>query len=120
MRRANGDQHGVLERREIAPFAKFQLLLKVTGEVVMSRKLDRRAKRRVGLDENFAYRFAAAGPAGHLRQQLESSFAGAEIGHMQSEIRIDDSNQSYIREMQTLGDHLRSNEDVDLAGPETS
>src|SRR6059058_3373400 len=99
MRRANGDQHGVFERREIAPFAKLQLLLKVTGEVVMSRKLDRRAKRRVGLDENFAGRFATAGPAGHLRQQLESSFAGAEIRKMKREIGVDDSDQSHIRKM---------------------
>ena len=68
------------------------------------------------MHENFALRFAASGSAGNLREQLKGPLARAEIRHMQRQICVDDPNQSYIWKVQTLGDHLRSDEDVDLAG----
>ena len=46
---------------------------------------------------------------------MEGPLAGAEIGHVQREIGIDDSDQSDVGEMQTFGDHLGADEDVDLA-----
>ena len=108
----------MFERRKIAAFTKFQFLLEVAGEIVMSRELNGRTERRVGLHENFAGGFAAARAARHLREQLKRPFARAEIGKVQREIGVDDSDERDVREMQTLRDHLRADENVDLAGAE--
>ena len=37
---------------------------------------------------------------------------------MQRQVGVDDADQRHVREMQSLGDHLRADEDVDLAGAE--
>src|ERR1700756_4919186 len=39
---------------------------------------------------------------------------------MQGEIGIDDPDQSHVRKMQTFRDHLRADQDVDLAGTKIS
>ena len=67
------------------------------------------------MHENFARRFAAAGAAGDLGEQLKGPFARAEIRHVQREIGVDDSDQRHVRKMQTFRDHLRADQDVDLA-----
>ena len=117
MCRTHRDQDRVLERREIATLAKLELLLEVTGEIVMPRKLDRRTERRVSLHKNFARRFAATGPPRHLCEQLKGPFARAKIRQMQREIGIDDSDERDIRKVQTFRDHLGADQDVDLPGP---
>ena len=38
--RANGDEHSVFERREIAALPELELLLGVAGKIVMARELD--------------------------------------------------------------------------------
>jgi len=53
MCRSHRNQDGVFERRKFATLAKFQLLLKIAGEIVVARELDRRTERRVGLQRNF-------------------------------------------------------------------
>src|SRR5207302_10852387 len=90
MRRTHRNQYRVLEGREIAAFAKFEFLLKITGEIVVPRKLNGRTERRVGLHKYFPRRFAAASTAGHLGEQLKRSLACAEVRQMQREIRVDD------------------------------
>src|SRR6266404_9160181 len=109
----------MFEGREVAALAKFELLLKISGEIVVPRKLNRRTKRRVGLDEHFAWRLAATGAAGHLREQLKCSLARTEVRQVQREIGVDDPNQSDIREMQAFRNHLRPDQDVDLACAKT-
>ena len=120
MSRTHGDQDRVFEWREIAAFAELELLLEIAGEIMMARKLNRGTERRVSLHENFAVCLAAAGASGHLCEKLESAFAGAEIGEMQGEIGVDDSDKRHVREMQTFRDHLRADENVDLAGAKIS
>src|SRR5207237_8664045 len=97
MGRADRDQDRVFVWRELAAFSKLQLLLEVTGEIVVPRKLDRRTKRGVGLYENFSRRFAAAGPARDLSKQLKGPFTRAEIRKVQRQIRVDDSDQRHVR-----------------------
>ena len=118
MRGTHGDQNRVLERRKIAALAKFEFLLEIAGEIVVPRELNRRTERRVSLHKNFARRFAASRATGHLREKLKRSFARAEIGQMQREIGVDDSDERHVWKMQTFRDHLRADEDVDLAGAE--
>jgi len=110
----------VFERREIATLAKLEFLLEVAGEIVVPRELNGWTERCVGLNKNVARCFAATRPSGDLREQLKRAFAGAEVGKMEGKIGIDDPDQSHVREMKTFGDHLRTNQDVDLAGAKIS
>jgi hypothetical protein len=109
------DQDGVFEWRKIAALTKFEFLLKITREIVVAGKLDRRTKRRVSLYKNFTGRFSTSRASGDLREKLKRAFACAKIGQMQREICIDDSDQRHIRKMKTLRDHLCTDEDVDVA-----
>ena len=120
MRGAHGDQDCVFEGRKIAALAEFEFLLEVAGEIVVPRKLNRWRKRRVGLHKDFARRFTAACAPGNLSEQLESALSRAEIGQMQGEIGVDDSDQRHVRKMETFRDHLRADENVDLAGAKIS
>src|SRR5204862_4085930 len=108
------------ERREIAALAEFKFLLEIAGEIVVPCKLNRRTKRCVSLHKDFARRFAASGASGDLGQKLERAFARAEIGQMQCKIGVNNPDQRHIWKMQTFGDHLRADEDVDLAGAKIS
>ena len=49
---------------------------------------------------------------------MKGAFARTEIWHVQGEVSVDDSNERDIREMETLGDHLSAEENIDLAGAE--
>ncbi len=110
----------MFEWREIAAFTELELLLEIAGEIVMSRELNRGAERRVSLYENLTRCLAAASASSDLCEKLESAFAGAEIGQMQGEIGVDDSDQCHVRKMQAFRDHLCADENVDLAGAKIS
>src|SRR5204862_1551050 len=120
MRGTDCNQDRVFKRREIAALANLQFLLEITGEIVVSRELNGWRKWGVSLHEDFTRRFAAASASGDLREKLEGAFACSEIGQMQGEIGVDDSDECHVRKMQTLGDHLRADEDVDLASAKIS
>src|SRR6266850_6638529 len=107
---SDGDQDRVFKRWKIAAFPELEFLLEVTGEIVMPRKLDRRTKRGVGLHKHFSQRLAAASTSRDLSEQLKSPFARAEIGKMQRQIRVDDSDQRHVWKMKTFRDHLRSDQ----------
>ena len=47
---------------------------------------------------------------------MEGAFAGAEIRQVQGQVGVDDADQRDVGEMQSLGDHLRAEQDIDLAG----
>ena len=120
MDRAHRDQDGVFERREIAALAELEFLLEITGEIVMPRKLNRWGKGSVSLHKHFAGRFASSGASSHLSQKLEGSLTRPKIRQMQSEIGVNDSDERHIREVQAFRDHLRADQDVDLACSEIS
>ena len=67
------------------------------------------------LQEAVAAPGLAAGAAGHLMQQLERPLAGARIAVAETEVGIDDANQIEPREMMSLGDELRADDDVEPA-----
>ncbi len=78
------------------------------------RILDRRMKRRESLHKNLALHIAPPRPARHLGEQLKRPFSRPKIRHVQTQIRIDHPDQRDILEVQTLRDHLRADQDVDL------
>ena len=57
---------------------------------------------------------------GNLRQQLKGAFTGAEIGHIQRRIRRDNSDQSDACEVQPFSDHLRTDQNIRLAGTKST
>ena len=59
-------------------------------------------------------------PSRHLRQQLERALGRAEVRHVDGRIRADDADQRDIREIQSLGDHLRADQNVGVALPEVA
>ena len=66
------------------------------------------------MDDDFAFEFAASGASGDLSDELEGTLTGAEIRNMQAEVGVENSNQSDIGKMQTFGNHLGADEDIDL------
>ena len=74
--------------------------------------------RREALDEHFAFDITPSGASGDLRDQLERALASPKIRNVQAQVRVDDSHERDIRKVQSLGDHLRADEDVDLREPE--
>ena len=70
------------------------------------------------LDDRLARELAAAGAAGDLRQQLERPLGRAEVGQAEPDVGRDHADQRHAREVVPLGDHLRADQDVDLAGGE--
>ncbi len=49
---------------------------------------------------------------------MERALGGAEIGHVQGHVGVDDADEGDVGKVQTFRDHLRADEDVDLAHAE--
>ena len=62
----------------------------------------------ISFDEDFAGKFATAGAACDLREQLKGALGGAEIGKRETQIGGDDSYESDALKIVALGDHLRA------------
>ena len=71
--------------------------------------------RRERLYNDLSLKLTAPCPTRYLGEKLESAFAGSEIRHVQSEIRVKDSNEGDIGEMETFGNHLGADDDVDFS-----
>ena len=84
----------------------------------MPRELDRRVMRRERLHEHLALDVAASRASGDLREELERPLARTKIGQVQAEVGVDDANERDVWKVQPFRDHLRADEDVDLAGAE--
>ena len=67
------------------------------------------------LHEHSPRRISPPGSARRLGQKLERALRRSKIGKSESYIRGDDSDQRHARKIVPLGDHLRANQDVDLA-----
>jgi hypothetical protein len=95
--------------------AKFHFLLEEAIEVMPASELNGGMKRSEGLHKNFAFDIATASAAGDLREQLKGAFPGSEVGLMEREIGVDDSDEGHSWKMQSLCDHLGSDEDINFA-----
>ena len=76
---------------EVVFFAEFEFLFDEALEVVMAGELDGGAVGDEGLDEDFAFHFAPAGAASDLGEKGEGAFAGAEVGGIEGEVGVEDS-----------------------------
>src|ERR1051325_4110170 len=98
--------------------AELEFLLVKAGEVMAAGELNGRVKGSESLYDDFAFDVAAAGAARNLGEQLKGALAGAEIWLVQRQIGVNDPDQSDIGEVETLGNHLRAEQDVNFAGAE--
>lgn len=89
-------------------------------EVVVSCKLDGGAVGGGGLDDDFSGHRSATGAAGDLGEELESTFAGAEVGGVEREVGVEDADEGDVGEVESFGDHLSAEEDVDFFGAEVA
>ncbi len=90
------------------------------GVVVMGRGLYGVVPWPVGLDVDLAGTVAASCASGDLSKELEGLFGGAEVRHVETGIGVDDPDKGDAGIVVTLGEHLRSDEDVDFPGGEAS
>src|SRR6267154_1380276 len=58
-------------------------------------------------------------PSCHLRHKLECALAGPEIGEMEAGIGVHDADDGDVGKVEPLRDHLRAQQDVDLAARNT-
>jgi hypothetical protein len=68
------------------------------------------------LNQNSSTLCSTAGSAGYLTQELKAPLRRPEIRKVYSDVGVYDSDQRNVREVQPLGDHLRSEQNVDLSG----
>ena len=70
------------------------------------------------LDDNAPSERPPAGASRDLRDELACPFGGAEVGEVERRVGVDDADEHDVGEVEPLGDHLRADEDLDLAGAE--
>src|SRR6202012_847766 len=103
------------KRRIFQLVAKFSFLFVEAVEIMSAGILNGRMERSECLPEDFAFDIATTGAARDLSEELEGSFTGAKIGLVQGQVGVNDSDQRDVRKMQSLGNHLSADEDVDFS-----
>ena len=101
-----------IKRRIVEEPALLYLLAVEPFVVMLPDKLEDRIGGVESLNPYFAFRAFASRPASHLLQHLVSPFIGTEIRLVEERVGIEHRHQTHIIEMQSLGDHLRTDEDV--------
>ena len=92
-----------------------KLLLGERMVVVPHRGFDRRVVGVEGLHQHAAALRPATGPARDLHQQLKRPLGGAKVGQVQGRVGVDHADQRDVGKIEPLGDHLRAQQDADLA-----
>src|SRR5258705_5698487 len=72
-------------------------------------------RREVGLDQHLARLLRPSGAPGHLNKLREEALGGAEVGAEESAVAVEHAHQREIWIVVSFGEHLRADEDVDLA-----
>lgn len=70
----------------------------------------------IGLDEDSPGDLPPSGASGDLREERKGPLGGAEVRLMQGDVRQRHAHHRDALQMQALGDHLRAQNDVDVAG----
>ena len=66
----------------------------------------------VRLQHDFPFFLAPAAAARHLRDELKSALAAAIVGKMQAHVGIEDADEGNGRKVVSLGDHLRTDQNI--------
>ena len=84
--------------------------------IVRGQRAIERMRREIGLHDDLARQVRAAGAARDLEQQRGEPLRRAEIGAVERVVGAEHADQRQAREIVALGEHLRADEDVDVAG----
>ena len=87
-----------------------QLLLQEAVGIVAGRSLNRPGLRSQRLHQHSGTGVAPSGPAGQLRDQRESALLGPEVGEAERLVGVQDHAQGDVREVMSLGHHLRTHQ----------
>src|SRR5690349_15411572 len=105
------------ERRIPERTPPLELACEEAGDVVARGVLDRARFRLESLNEDSARRVAAAA-ARELGEELERPLLGAEVGQTEPGVGVDDRRELDAREVVTLRNHLRPDEDCAVGARE--
>src|SRR6185503_20036519 len=94
---------------------ELQLALVERDVILPACELDAVMLRIQRLNDRLARTLAASGSPRDLGQQLEGPLGGAEIGHPEADVGRHDAYEGDPRKVVPLRDHLRADEDVDVA-----
>lgn len=86
--------------------------------VVLSREPNGSVIGLISLQDDLARRLSAPGPTCHLSKKLEGALRRAKVRERKALIRQHDADEGHPRDVMPLGDHLRADQDVDLAAPQ--
>ena len=117
-----GSDDNVHERavgRVMEFLSAFFFVFEETEKIVLLGKSNTRVFRHPGLHDHAPGLHPAASAPCELRQQLERAFAGAEIRKPEAHIRQNHTHERHVREIESLGDHLRADQNVDLLLPKS-
>ena len=98
------------ERRIEEGAPELELLRREAVHVVGRGAQNRGMTRMKRLDVDGARHVSAAGAAGHLGKELEGLLGRTKIRKVQDRIGGEDSHRCHVREIVSLGDHLRSDQ----------
>ena len=98
--------------------AERQLALRKPRKIVGRRGHERVMPRLPRLHHDFPTPGPAPRPARHLRHQLKRPLRRAEVGQVERRVGIDHPDQGNPRKVESLGNHLRTEQQVDLAARE--
>src|SRR5688572_1929450 len=107
-----GQAHCRRIRRE---FAVEQLLRDKAAIIVFDGGAYGVVARETRLDEYEPTLGATPRPARHLCHQLERALRRTEVGKIEPDVSVNNSDERHVREVEPLGDHLCTEEDVDFA-----
>ena len=71
--------------------------------------------RKVGLHQHLTGQFAAAGSAGNLLEQRKEMLCGAKFRTVERIVGAENADQRQPGKVMPLGEHLRTDKDIDLA-----
>ena len=108
------------ERGMAKVFTKGDFLVEEPRKIMMPRILHRRTYWRKSLHNHLTLRLTATGTTGNLSEQLKGSLSCTEVWRMQADVCIDNTDKRHIGKIEALGNHLRSDQNIDLTGAEFS
>ena len=110
-----GKQGKMRERGQAETSALGEQGFGISIVVVGDQRLVQRMIRKVGLHQHLTSQFAAAGSAGNLFEQRKEMFGGAKFRTVERIVGAEDADQRHPGKVMPLGEHLRADEDIDLA-----
>jgi len=114
-RRFGGEQRKARERRKHCRFPFRKQAFREAFVIMGDERSRERMRREVRLHDDFAGEIGAPRAARYLEQQRREALGRAEITAVERVVGAEHADERQPREVVTLGEHLRADQDIDLA-----